>query len=351
MSTQKHKRQLLASGNIIEKLHYGPFAINWWVFTGIKTKTAQIKQISIPIRVNMRLKIELNQTEIIIRVVDNNWKPGYICESDMEALIYLTPSAAINETYKKIFDVKTRFSGPGVLGFDNETIIKQLQAEVLFFPLQIITHGIKVFVAKLGSSDQAELNFAGPGYCSSFYHKYHGQYSLICQSIINPGCQIDIYCQENKIQTYIGKSPTDVWTKLNILKNFDGKDLFGLCDQLVIQAIRTYVNTSYCKSCDWNNIQIMTHAFEKCLKKRISVVDINWYQFFVEWKQQTTTIIEFTSHLASIYPANYEFTNVVLSAWRGMMRHVGCTDITPYNKKESSVSILIIEDYYIIIIN
>ncbi|PKB92546.1 hypothetical protein RhiirA5_368444, partial [Rhizophagus irregularis] len=45
-----------------------------------------------------------------------------------------------------------------VLGFDNEIITKQLQAEVLIFPLQIIIHGIKVFMATLGSSDQAELN-------------------------------------------------------------------------------------------------------------------------------------------------------------------------------------------------
>ncbi|CAG8716840.1 11765_t:CDS:2 [Rhizophagus irregularis] len=76
----------------------------------------------------MRLKFELNQAEFIIRVVDNNWKPGYICESDMKAIIYLTPS---------------------VLGFDNEIITKQLQAEVLIFPLQIIIHGIKVFMATL----------------------------------------------------------------------------------------------------------------------------------------------------------------------------------------------------------
>ncbi|CAG8531406.1 10493_t:CDS:2, partial [Diversispora eburnea] len=51
--------------------------------------------------------------------------PGYVCELDMEVIIYSTSSAAINETCKKIFDVKTRFSGP-----------------------------------TLGSSDQAEWNFA-----------------------------------------------------------------------------------------------------------------------------------------------------------------------------------------------
>jgi len=87
-------------------------------------------------------------------VVDNNWKPGYICESDMEGIIYSNPSAVINETYKKNFNVKTRFSGPSVLGFDNETIIGKLQAEVLFSPLQIVIHGIKVFAATLGTSDQ-----------------------------------------------------------------------------------------------------------------------------------------------------------------------------------------------------
>ncbi|PKY17922.1 hypothetical protein RhiirB3_430642 [Rhizophagus irregularis] len=123
MSTQKHKRQLLTPGDIVRNLHYGPFAVNWWFFTGIKTKTAKVKQIAIPIRVNMRIKFELNQTEVIIRVVDNNWKHGYVCELDMEAIIYSTPSAAINETYKKKINVKTRFSGPGVLGFDNDTII------------------------------------------------------------------------------------------------------------------------------------------------------------------------------------------------------------------------------------
>src|SRR5438034_11810595 len=106
MSIQNYKRQLLSSGNIVQELHYGPFATSWWGF--IKTKTAQNKQICIPIRVNMRIKFELNQEELIIRVVDNNLKPGYVCESDTEAMIYSTSSAAINETYKKIFDAKTQ---------------------------------------------------------------------------------------------------------------------------------------------------------------------------------------------------------------------------------------------------
>ncbi|PKC74869.1 hypothetical protein RhiirA1_408465 [Rhizophagus irregularis] len=55
----------------------------------------------------------------------------------MEAIIYLTPSA-VNETYK----CKNAF----------------FWIRFLIFPLQIIIHGIKVFMATLGSSDQAELN-------------------------------------------------------------------------------------------------------------------------------------------------------------------------------------------------
>ena len=109
-------------------------------------------------------------------------------------------------------------------------------------------------MATLGTSDQADLNFAGPGYHSSFFYKYHGKYSLICQSIMDNECRIDIYHQEKKVQVHSGKSPTDVWKKLDILQNFDSKDLYGLCDQLVIQSIRKYMNTPYCKSCDWNNI-------------------------------------------------------------------------------------------------
>ncbi|CAG8650635.1 11891_t:CDS:2, partial [Diversispora eburnea] len=161
----------------------------------------------ISIRINMRIKFELHQEKFIIQVVDNNWKPGYVCKLDMEAIIYSTSNAAINETYKKIFDVKTYFFEPSVLGFDNEIMAEQLQVEILFFPFQIIT----IFVIALGSSDQTEWNFAGP----------------------------------------------------------------------------------------------------------------DWYLFFAKWKQKLTTIIEFSSHLTSIYPVDFEIINIILGAWRSMIRYVG----------------------------
>ncbi|RIB05719.1 hypothetical protein C2G38_2218909 [Gigaspora rosea] len=200
MSIQNHKRQLLALGTIDQKLHYGPFASNWW--------------------------FELNQKEFIIRVVDNNWKPGYVCELDTEAIVYLTSSAAINETYKKYFNIKTQFSGPSILGFDNKVVAEQLCAKILFFLFQITVYGITIFVVAFGSSDQAEWNFAGS----------------------------------------------------------------------------------------------------------------DWYQFFTKWKQQSTTIIEFSSHLASIYLADFVFTNTIVEVWRLIMQYVGCTNITPYKRKELDIS-------------
>ena len=82
----------------------------------------------------------------------------------------------------------------------------------------------------------------------------------------------------------------------------------------------------------------MTRAFEQCLKKKISVVGLDWNLFFIEWKRQSSNIIEFFSHLTRIYSDNYEFTDRELRAWRSMMFKVGCTNITPFTREQSSVS-------------
>ncbi|CAB5324216.1 unnamed protein product [Rhizophagus irregularis] len=230
MFTDKYKRQLLATGDIIETLHYSVFAINWWIFI----KKMPEKYSCIPIRVNMRIKFELNKTEFIICIIkqsNNIYLPGYICETDQAAMVYSTPTAAINKTYKKLFNVQTRYSGPLVMGFDDEKIAEKLQ------PYSELTcHSSFNKVAK-GSSTLEELNFAGTGYQSSFSHKFCGKQSLIVQSILKDKYQIDIYQQAEKIQTCSGVSPKDVWSKLKILNNIDGKELFGINNRHVIMAI------------------------------------------------------------------------------------------------------------------
>jgi hypothetical protein len=50
------------------------------------------KQICIPLRLNMRVQLELNKTKFIIHVVnaEDGIKPGYVCESDVAVKVYLS---------------------------------------------------------------------------------------------------------------------------------------------------------------------------------------------------------------------------------------------------------------------
>lgn len=90
---------------------------------------------------------------------------------------------------------------------------------------------------------------------------------MICQSILDGECKVDIYDKGERVITFTGRSSTDVWEKLPILKKFGGKELFGLHNQLVMQEIQNDINRPYCKLGDWDNIEMMTYACERHLKK------------------------------------------------------------------------------------
>ncbi|RHZ78583.1 hypothetical protein Glove_159g29 [Diversispora epigaea] len=154
MSFKNQKIQLLSADNLIPELHYSLYAINWWFFTNKKNHGDE-KQICIPIRLNMKVQIELNKTKFIVHIVstEDNIKPGYICESDNTSRIYLTASEAINETYNQFFNTGTRYSGPSILGFDNENIIQELLFDVLFYPFKITIDKLSILVIKLNFSN------------------------------------------------------------------------------------------------------------------------------------------------------------------------------------------------------
>ncbi|CAG8729002.1 21172_t:CDS:2, partial [Rhizophagus irregularis] len=90
----------------------------------------------------------------------------------------------------------------------------------------------------------------------NFYYSVTPGPNTPFQSILKDQCQKDIYQQAEKIQTYSGISPKDVWSKLKILNNIDG------------------------------------------------------------WKNQQSSIIELSSHLIWVYSENYEFIDWKLQAWR-----------------------------------
>lgn len=59
---------------------------------------------------------------------------------------------------------------------------------------------------------------------------------------------------------------------------------------------------------------------------------------FQNWIQQKSNIIEIYAHFSKIYDVDYEFQEREMRAWHMMLRAMGCTDITPYNKDISCVS-------------
>ncbi|PKB97410.1 hypothetical protein RhiirA5_384682 [Rhizophagus irregularis] len=219
------------------------------------------KQMCIPLRLNMRVQLELNKTKFIVCIVsaEDNMKPGYVCESDVAAKIYLSASEAVNKTYNNLFNNKTRYSGPSVL---------------------------------------------------------------------------EVFQNKEKVAFYHDASPTDVWKKTGILKNYNGSILFGIEHPVTINALKNYVESPICSVNEWGNIEVMSQAFEKHLKRKISVVGLNWHKFFIEWKEQESNIIELIMHLKPLYPLDHEFTDRELRAWRKMMKSVDCTNITPYKKQE-----------------
>ncbi|RHZ79175.1 hypothetical protein Glove_151g136 [Diversispora epigaea] len=64
-------------------------------------------------------------------------------------------------------------------------------------------------------------------------------------------------------------------------------------------------------------------AYKQHLKRKIAISDIDWYKFFIQWKKQLSSIIEFNTHLKTIYPSDYIFTDHELRTWRAMMKSVG----------------------------
>ncbi|CAH1764912.1 1940_t:CDS:2, partial [Entrophospora sp. SA101] len=68
----------------------------------------------------MRIKIELNKKEYIIRTVVNT-------SNDNDAIVYSTSSEVVNGNYKISFDKTTHYSGPSILGFDDKIFVEKLQ--------------------------------------------------------------------------------------------------------------------------------------------------------------------------------------------------------------------------------
>ncbi|CAG8784624.1 hypothetical protein C2G38_2191758 [Gigaspora rosea] len=185
MANEKSLLQSLTPGYMLEELHYGPFCTNWWYFSKKPTQNAY----------------------------QYGTRPGFLCGTDTQNQIYNAASTAINETYQKHFGNKTRYSGPSVLGFDDDNIVSQLLENIAYILFYINYNNKNILIAKLGISNNADLNFARSGYLSIFMQKIDREQKRIVQSINENSCTITVYYQEKILSTQSDSTPIKVWKK------------------------------------------------------------------------------------------------------------------------------------------
>ncbi|CAB5375231.1 unnamed protein product [Rhizophagus irregularis] len=266
----------------------------------------------------MSINCCLNDENFAITILDNKQthKPSFRCLCNgKDSGIQQSASAAINNTYKQVFRKnKTEYSGMVVMGFDDEIITNELLSDILFIPIFIRIDRILIVVSQIGISSHKGCYGAGPGFLSTLITKYKGKQLLFVQSI-EDNCNLDVYDGDINQYHNEGITPDEIWKSINILNKFDGATLFGITNSHVQQEL--------------DKQQIKT--------RKIASPFSDWSKLFKNWYEQNNTIIQFPNILFQIYPANYQFQEKELGAWRAMFRASGCINITPFTKKQHMI--------------
>ncbi|CAG8833257.1 32167_t:CDS:1, partial [Gigaspora margarita] len=107
-----------------------------------------------PIRIDMKMLVELNGHEFFINVLEPNIEdsPSSTYQASCGLAyseIYMSSSTAITSLYQQLFGTKTKFSGLLVMGFNQSDIVKQLLEDINFQlfefyldQLQIVVFGL-----------------------------------------------------------------------------------------------------------------------------------------------------------------------------------------------------------------
>ena len=72
----------------------------------------------------------------------------------------------------------------------------------------------------------------------------------------------------------------------------------------------------------------MKLLFDFHLKRR-TIINIDWYQLFVKWKEQESPLIELNIEMQKIHTENYQFSMRELAAWQSFLRAAGAHNVTP----------------------
>ncbi|RIB26213.1 hypothetical protein C2G38_2240892 [Gigaspora rosea] len=304
---KKYTTTLIFRGHLAEDLHFGPFCHNWW----ISRPSEKINNpcLLYPIRIQSKLLVTLNGHDFIIEVgqLESEFgpHPSYICKCDgVQSEICKTPSTAITMVYQKIFQTKTNFSGPEVMGYDTPELVQEYLYELPFQVFNYSFNKLRIWILGVGKSNNENFNFAGPGFKSAFIHSYNRQRSIFFQEVEFSECRITIYTEGNRLKkTFVGCDPNSVWNQVGYLKQFRGYQLFGLDNQYVQNLIQS-IHVPTCSLSDWTNEHLMTLVYKHHLKRRTSA-QVNWQKLFKDWISHENTIIELRSALQNLYSKEY----------------------------------------------
>ncbi|CAG8737920.1 22526_t:CDS:2, partial [Gigaspora rosea] len=252
---------LIFAGYIIQNLHYGPYCHNWW----LSRQTDKTDNIILfyPIRLNMKTLITLHNFDFIIEIVESVSEygpaPGYLCRcKDIQSEIFLSPTNAISSVYQKIMKTATKFS---------------------------------VWILGVGKSSKSEWNYAGAGYKAAFIYMYQKQRCIFFEEFDDDNCKLTIYNKQMEVsKIFINIDPDLLWKQVNCLQQYNGKKLFGLEEPYTQNLIQS-IKIPTCSLDKWKNNQIMECVYNYHLKRRLSTY-VNWLEWFNQWQEETSTIIE-----------------------------------------------------------
>ncbi|CAG8828261.1 9457_t:CDS:2, partial [Racocetra persica] len=244
---KKYTITLIFRGHLAEELYYGPFCHNWWISRPSEKMNNPCH--FYPIRIQSKLLVTINEHDFIIEVgqIESEFglHPSYICKYDsVQSEICKAPSMAITMVYQKIFQTKTNFSGPEVMGYDTPEVVQEYFHELLFQVFNYSFNKLRIWILGVGKSNNEKFNFTG----SRFKFR----------------------------KTFVGCDPDSVWNQ----------------------------NIPTCSLSDWTNEHLMILAYKYHLKQRTST-QVNWQKLFQNWILHEHTIIELRLALRILYSKEY----------------------------------------------
>ncbi|RHZ77854.1 hypothetical protein Glove_170g35 [Diversispora epigaea] len=257
------------------------------------------------------------------------------------------------------------------MGHNKAEINKQLLTGITFCPFYCLYENLWLFIFGIGISDEEQYFYISTGFKSSFnYMIGTKKKTLFLQEINKKKFSVKLY-QNFKLKSTFIDDTSIQWHEFFLEWYNEQKTII----ELIVTLKKLYpLNYTFNnrKMRAWRTIPlIMGHNKAEINKQLLTgitfcpfyclyenlwlfifgigisdeeqyfyITSIQWHEFFLEWYNEQKTIIELIVTLKKLYPLNYTFNNRKMRAWRTMLSHAGCTDITPFTKETSNAHVI-----------